>query len=82
MSSSKIKIYAITLFIFEEINNKLITETFVDYIKKHMSNKKVILIHILAHALKKNNIYKNCYIYAILFEYINSNPRRCFRSLL
>ena len=82
MSSSKIKIYAITLYIFEKLNNKLVTETFGDYVKTQLPKKMVILVKIIAQALKKNNIYKNYYIYVILFKYIQNNTSKCFRSFL
>jgi len=82
MSSSKIKIYAITLYIFEKLNNKLVTETFDDYIKTQLPKKMVILVRIIAQALKKKNIYKNYYIYVILFKYIQNYTSKCFRSFL
>tara|TARA_B100000073_G_scaffold150109_1_gene123735 strand:+ start:261 stop:509 length:249 start_codon:yes stop_codon:yes gene_type:complete len=82
MTSSKIKIYAITLYIFEKLNNKLVTETFGDYIKTQLPKKTVILIWIIAKALQKKNIYKNYNIYIALFKYIKNNTSKCFRSFL
>ena len=69
MNSSKIKIYAITFYIFEKLNNKLVTETFGDYVKTQLPKKMVILVRIIAQSLKKKIYIK---IIIFILYYLNT----------
>ena len=79
--NNQIKVFSICYSIIEQEKHPLLKVLFIDYCKKHLTEKQFILALMIAHLIHKNNMSKDP-LYEFMKGYIFHNKHTIIKQLL